>query len=227
MDLDVTKTLQEFLEAHSVKTETQGQALKAGRMFLSAKVFKKSSNVSNLLQLDVNVNSPIIPGRTLVESFAGWGDDEQEAINSAWGKFSSSSLHVLLDVFAGQRNDEQTEWERWGNDDKAWQVCMGPLFILGFGDQQPPSLICGDLIDRLRDELLPGTTRECHWLRFYYMRSDGSRVGSECLLDNKTWPAGQTLVDEWNWPDGSYSARLFLIMLPELDPTMLESKPGT
>ena len=87
MKLSVTDTLQKYLEAHSIKVEVKEQTLVAGNMVLSARVFEKpSSRIRNLLQLDINVNSPKFPGRTLIESFAGWGESEQEAINSAWEK---------------------------------------------------------------------------------------------------------------------------------------------
>jgi hypothetical protein len=93
MDLDVTSTLREILEAHSVHTRPEGQALAVGNMIVSAWVFKKpSATATSLLQLDVNVRSPLIGARTLVESFAGWGADEAQAIQQAWAKFMRSSL---------------------------------------------------------------------------------------------------------------------------------------
>jgi uncharacterized protein DUF6348 len=199
-----------------VPTQLKEHFLIAGDMSASAWVFKKpSANANNFLQLDVNISSPLLGTRTLIESFAGWGEDERSAINSAWSKFSTASLHVLLEVFAlRQRHDDQVEWERWGNDRNPWQVCIGPLYTISFTDQPLPNLACGGLLDQLRDALMPRIGREYHWLRFYYMKNDSSRVGSECLLDNNAWPEGQSIVDQWNWPDGSYSARLFLMILP-------------
>ena len=41
-----------------------------------------------------------------------------------------------------------------------------------------------------------------------------SGLGVECLLDNESWSEGQKIVDQWNWPAGSYSVRLFLILVP-------------
>lgn len=217
MDLDVTSTLQEFLQAHSISTQFKDQWLIWGLASSSAWIFRRpSADVNNLVRLNINVRSPLLGGRTLVECFAGWGSDEQEAISSAWGKFSRSCLHVLMQVFMNDPPDKgQVEWETWGSDDNLWRVCMGPLLILNFRDRAPLALACGDLLDQLRDKLLPILTGECHWLRFYYMKQGDKRVGSECLLDNDTWPEGEKLVDQWSWPKGFYSARLFLIMLPE------------
>jgi len=216
MDLDVTSTLQQILEAHSVAVKPQGQSLVAGEAEMSAWIFRQPSvNLTNLLQLDVRVNSPLIGNRTLIESFAGWGRDEPEATRQAWEKFCRSSLHVLLEVFIGdKKGEDQIEWETWEKSGVLWRVCLGPLFVLGFGDQPVPRIACGDLIDRIRDTLLPAASRAGHWLRLYYMRHANSRVGSECLLDNEMWPEGQDLVDQWNCPDGAYSIRFFLILLP-------------
>jgi hypothetical protein len=216
MDLDVTTTLQYFLEGHAVPTRLEGQRLLAGRMSAAAWIFRKpSASTNNLLQLDINVESPLISGRNLIESFAGWGSDEQDAIKQAWRKFSESSLHVLLEVFVGgNKGGNQIEWESWSNG-PTWRVCLGPLLTVNFSDHERPNLAYGDLLDKLRDALLPKVTREYHWLRFYYMKQGSSCIGSECLLDNESWSEGENLVNQWNWPEGSYSARLFLIMVPD------------
>jgi len=220
MDLDVTNTLREILEAHSVRVEPEDQALAAGRMTISAAIFRKpSTNISSLLQLDVNVRSPLIGARKLIESFAGWGSTEQDAINQAWDKFMRSSLHVLLEVFGGDgKGEDQIDWEDWKDHGLRWRACLGPLFTISFQDQCLPNLACGDLLDRLRDSLLPKLTNEYHWLRFYYMKQGESSVGSECLLDNESWNEGQNIVSQWSWPNGSYSVRHFLLLVPHMQP---------
>ena len=216
MDLDVTSTLQEILEAHSVHTRPEGQALAAGNMIVSAWVFKKpSATATSLFQLDVNVRSPLIGARTLVESFAGWGTDEPQAIKQAWAKFMRSSLHVLLEVFVGEgQGENQIEWEHWDHNRTGWRICLGPLFAMAFEDQRLPNLACSDLLDQLRNALLPRLRTEYHWLRFYYMQLGDSSTGSECLLDNEHWEEGQNIVTRWGWPNGSYSVRLFLLLVP-------------
>jgi hypothetical protein len=215
MDLDVTGTLQQVLEHHSVHTKRDGPALVAGNMTTSACVFRLPSANNSFLRLDINVNSPLIAGRTLIESFAALGSNEEEAIRQAWGKFCRASLHVLLEVFVGdKKGEDQIELEIWENGGARWRVCLGPLLVLGYGNQPPPAVMCGELIDQLREALLPKATREYHWLRFYYMRKDNSCLGSECLLDNESWSQGESLVNQWKWPDGFYSIRLFLILRP-------------
>jgi hypothetical protein len=216
MDLNVTGMLRELLEVHSVPCEFKGAELIAGNMSASAWIVRKvSTNISNRLQLDIGIHSSLLGERVLIESFAGWGDDEAQAINAAWEKFSRSSFHVLLAVFIDNRQDDnQVEWETWKHNRNAWRVCMGPLFKISFSEEPLPDLSCGSLLDQLRDKLVLGVTRDSHWLRFYYMKRGDARVGSECLLDNEPWLEGQKIVDEWNWPDGDYSIRLFLVLLP-------------
>jgi hypothetical protein len=43
MDLNVTSTLQQYLEAHSVPTSLEGNGLVAGKMTASAWVYRKPS----------------------------------------------------------------------------------------------------------------------------------------------------------------------------------------
>ena len=216
MDLDVTSTLRRILEGHSVPTKPDGPALVAGNMTAAAWVRRlQAANDHNLVRLDVNVNSPLIASRTLIESFAGLGTGEEQAIKQAWGKFCQASLHVLLEVFIGEkRGEDQIERETWESRRVRWNVCLGPLLVLGFGNQPPPRVICGELIGQLRDALLPTLSREYHWLRFYYMSKEGSCMASECLLDNESWSEGGKIVNQWKWPDGFYSMRLFLILRP-------------
>jgi hypothetical protein len=131
------------------------------------------------------------------------------------GKFCQASLHVLLEVFIGEKKGEdQIEWETWENGGIRWRVCLGPLLVQAYGSQPPPAVMCGELIGQLRDALLPTVSREYHWLRFYHMRKDNSCLGSECLLDNESWSEGENLVNQWKWPGGFYSMRLFLILRP-------------
>jgi len=217
MDLDVTNTLVEVLKAHSIGTTWVGKELAAGNMTISAGMFRKPSvKNTQILQLAVCVNSPLISDRTLIESFAGWGKSEEEALKQAWEKFCRSSLHVLLEIFIGEKKGEdQIEWETWAGEGALWRVCLGPLFVISFVDKPLPDLRCGDLLDKLRGALLPHLRQERHWLRFYYMRQGNARVGSECLLNNESWSEGESIVDQWHWPDGSYSIRLFLILVPD------------
>ena len=104
-----------------------------------------------------------------------------------------------------------------GDTGNKWQVCLGPLLRLSFCADPLPDMLVGDLLDKLKDALLSSLTRECHWLRFYYMRKASSCLAMECLLDNDTWAEGEKLLRNWNWPDGFYSARLFLVLLPRLN----------
>src|SRR5262249_62067439 len=145
MDLDVTSTLRQVLEHHSVHTKPDGPALVAGNMTTSAWVFRLPSESNHsFLRLDINVNSPLIAGRTLIESFAGWGSDEEQAIKQAWSKFCRASLHAILEVFVGDnKGEDQIEWEAWENSGVRWRVCLGPLLVVGYGNQPPPKVICG------------------------------------------------------------------------------------
>lgn len=183
MDLDVTSALREVLEAHWLSPKPQAQELAVGKMTITAWVFRRpSATLTNLFELDVRVRSHLIADRILIESFAGWGQSEPEALKQAWEKFCRSSLHVLLEVFIDQRRGEdQVAWETWGNGSFRWRVAVGPLFVSAFGDQPLPNLACGDLLDKLRDHLLPTLGGEYHWLRFYGSARESDEA---CILSD-------------------------------------------
>jgi uncharacterized protein DUF6348 len=216
-ELDSTKMLRELLEGHSISVQPVNRALAVGSVTMSANIVPRhTSQPNHMVQLNINLKSPHTGSKTLIESFAGWGANEQEAIQEAWQKFARASFHVLAEVFLEQHSD-QVEWEEWGDTGNKWQVCLGPLLRLSFCADPLPDMLVGDLLDKLKNALLSNLTRECHWLRFYYMRKASSCLAIECLLDNDTWAEGEKLLTDWNWPDGFYSVRLFLVLLPRLN----------
>jgi len=162
----------------------------------------------------VRVSSKRLIDRVLVESFAGWALEEDEAAKQAFEKFLRASLHVLLAVLVEPGlGADQVEWETWRLGGVTWRACIGPMILQG---SPPEPFVCGELLDQLRDQLLPRLS-ECvpHWVRFYFWRSSEQQTCTEALLDNFDWPDGRNIVMAWNWPDGAYSARLFLMLLPK------------
>ncbi len=71
------------------------------------------------------VGSDHLKDRWLVESSAGWHEDQQEATLIAFRKLVQGSLHVAVDALysAGSAGD-QVEWEEWTVAEDRWRVCM-------------------------------------------------------------------------------------------------------
>ena len=89
---------------------------------------------------------------------------------------------------------------------------MGPLFYQG---SAPIHTEYARLLEHLKAKLLDGLGPGSHWLRVYFMLNGAKCVGSEALLDNMDWPEGRKTVSEWLWPEGTFWARHFLMLVPD------------
>jgi hypothetical protein len=213
MTFDPTAALQKVLDAHGIQTNPsdQGFLIRESDLVLSASVVRVQNHPTNtMVQLDVRAISQWLGGKLLIESFAGWGSDESEAAEQAFRKFLRASMHVLLAVLVDPRyGDDQVEWESWRFGDKTWQVCLGPVCFQG---TPPDNFVCGELLDKLKEELLPHVSVGPHWIRFFFNKSGHEITVSELLVDNLDWPEGREIIQALDWPDGMYSAREFLMM---------------
>jgi uncharacterized protein DUF6348 len=216
MPIDLTSTLRALLESHGIATgvNTAGDIAMGSSLRLSPSVVSSLDKPSGkLIQVDVRAQSPMLGDKLLIESFAGYGADESNAALQALEKFSESSLHVLLTVFLGEGpHTNQIEWETWKSGDKQWRVCLGPLLLQHSAHIE---IRYGEFLDQIKEKLLAELSDGLHWLRVYFMKNGSDRIGSESLLDNTDWIEGRRLVDSWSWPDGTYSARQFLILVPQ------------
>jgi hypothetical protein len=214
MTFDPVAALQEVLTSHGMNTTQtdQGILIPASDLIISARVVRMENHPkAKLAQLDVSAESQRLAGKLLIESFAGWGPDEAEATKQAFGKFVRSSMHVLLAALVDTKyGADQVEWDSWTIDERAWRVCIGPLIIQG---STSVKIEYSKLLEQLRGALLPRLSSGCHWLRVFFMKNGRERVGSEVLLDNFDWSDGQRMVDSWDWPEGTFSARQFSVLM--------------
>ncbi|HZR30152.1 MAG TPA: DUF6348 family protein [Terriglobales bacterium] len=211
--------MQELLDSHGVPSSRDVERVvipKAGVAFSAAIVQRVHPKI---IQLDIRVQAPLLGDKLLIESFAGIGDDEREAGMNAFEKFSHASFHVLLAVLVeAAAGSNQVDWEIWKNDQHQWRVCLGPMLTQrsrAHDHLHVHDLGFRELLEQLKERLLPRLSPECHWLRTYYMRNDNQTMCSEALLDNVEWPEGRNLIDARTWPDGMYSIRNFLMLVPE------------
>jgi hypothetical protein len=215
MALDLISSLRALLEGHGIATiDTPGHLVFGNGIKVSpVLVSSQDKPDGKLIQLDVRVESPVLGNRVLIESFAGYDADDSKATLQALKKFWQSSLHVLLAVLYDKDScADQVEWETWESPTAQWRVCVGPLLL-----QHSPNIDVeyGEFLDSLRDKLLPKLNNEIHWFRSYFMKNGRDRMGSESLLDNYDWREGQNVLDSWPWPDGFYSVRNFLMLIPQ------------
>jgi hypothetical protein len=215
MTFNPAAALCEVLREHGIHADLsdEGVSVLESDLFVSAYIVKVTQHPNTkAVQLDVRVSSKRLIDRVVVESFAGWAPEEDEAAKQAFEKFMRASLHVLLAVLVEPRlGENQAEWETWRFGEDSWRVCIGPVILQG---APPKPFICGELLNRLRDQLLPRLGGVPHWVRLYFWRYSEQQTGFEALLDNLDWPDGRNIGMAWDWPEGAYSARLFLMLTP-------------
>lgn len=173
-------------------------------------------------QLDVHVS--LQDGRTLIESFAGVGPDENSSVLDGVQNFAAGSFHVLLSAFYGMRCHDQVELENWVLGPKTWMAHLGPVLTREFasdGNQSRgpdvASMPLREVIDSIKTELARVTLEPTlHWLRIYLMRGMPELCETEVLLDNNPFEPG---IDALRMLDHSttghvYSHRIFLMLEP-------------
>jgi hypothetical protein len=212
MTFDPIAELQKVFEEHELRSDRKGQSVTVAESDLAASAVLVSVDKypnAVLAQLDMRVESKKLGERLLVESFAGLGPDESEALKHAFAQFLKASLHVLLATLVDSKHgNHQVEWDSWNVHGAAWRVCLGP--ILQHGSPRV-TVEFSRLLDHIRDEL-PRLSDEPHWLRVFCARNGSNPVTAEVRLDNLYWSEGRRIADAGSWPDGNYRVRNFLMM---------------
>ena len=155
-------------------------------------------------------------GQCVVESVAGVGRTEEEALNDALMNFARASLHVLLSAFI-RPPDEHVLVETWrvGGIDR--KVILGNLVIRGVdsGLEHGTPWIKAFETSLRSLPLTSGT----HWVRVYYAQRNEQPMALEVLLDNEPWQELADLLKTAPWPAAPdfFSWRLFLVLQGGVD----------
>ncbi len=216
--------LMRILETHQVHLAKNDNYLQIEGTDVEMNAFAFTNVVehNSVIQLDINLWSRHFLGnRKIIESFAGIGETNAQAIGDAFNKFCRSSLHPLLSVFVNRnREADQVQWERWAGVRKSWDVCFGPLAYKTIPSVDIKNIISQDnlntLINKIREAYIREATHEIHWMRIYYGSVNGQSAGRDVLLDNDPWVSGEEIFDHLMWPSDPpyYDIRLFIIAVP-------------
>jgi hypothetical protein len=218
----MSEQLLEFLQTsfrdHGIESERRENRIRAADgLSVEPRVFPREElRGTAQVQVDFAVESPLLAGIPLVDSFAGVGNTREEAERNAAGKFLQGSFHVVAEALTSHLCDaSQVEWEDWSAGGHGWKVCVGPVLMVA---SREGARIDGveQFFPRLNalfsETLAPGP----HWMRVFLGALDGKHMGGEVLVDGDVWPAGQALLDAqaWVYPEGYASFRHLLIALP-------------
>lgn len=208
-----------LLTAHGLNAQTtNGWTYVDGDFpLLSAYCRPSGSSSANMHQLDFELK--LSADRTIVESYAGWGKDENAAIGQGLFKFCSGAFHVFLSAFWNHHEPDQVEIERWTIGGQPWDAYTSAL-ISNMSDGQTAG-VPDDYVEILRQavSVLPLDRRD-HWISIYF-----GLVGGEATidgrLDNDPSPELTEAVRSMAWPpaEGFYSQRQFILLRPSAELT--------
>jgi Family of unknown function (DUF6348) len=205
------------LEAHGIPCELHDNRLHATAtsLVLEPRVFDgPPTKTSVMVQFDVIAYANIIGSRYINESFAGIGATREEAEKNAFSKFLLGTLHVLLTALIDHDcKGNPAEHLAWGNGEKAWSVCDGPLLTVGpWSDNDTYKSFYAEL----ENLFLRTISRDTHWLRVFVSSFDDQQAPIEVLLDNEPWPEATELAKEFNWKLSKQycSVRHFFVAIP-------------
>lgn len=213
---DLAPFLEGAFASHGASTQRDGHYVLVGSQQLRVwgNIALEIENPSHwVIQLDVFIE--IGPGRTMIESSAGFGPTLQDAIHSAQMAFLHNSLHVILSAFCSEPCPE-TEIETWVFPNQSFQAHIGRMISRGAAPAQGYPIEWFSLLESLLISTpLPQRT---HWVRTYFCRSP-SNTTLEVLINNNPDEKLQSSLSAFDWPttDSFYSVRLFLILKPEFD----------
>jgi len=211
----VNEILLELFRAHGVVATRQGEgvAFPETGMKASASLIQEIKRPA-ILSVELEVRFEFVPGRTIIEAFAGIGATREAATAEAFQNFAANSFHVLLAAFlrAKDADDEQVAQQEWVIDGTKRRVTASSLGLRG----KPP--VPGAQLAAWHEELLRRLGQEpfgpqTHWVRAYYAQAQGQTLACEVLLDNKAWDEMGAEVSALGWPsEDFYSLRAFLVI---------------
>lgn len=220
----LTSAIDDAFRAHGIQSALAGSWVNVGdslRIRASTQV-RTTAPDSVTIQLDVITESPTLGSAgPIVDSFAGLGATQLDAERNAFEKFLRGSFHVVAESLTAHKCDsEQVEWEQWKGHSGAWKVCSGPLLTQATVECKTQSQY-GEVLHKIQDEFLHNAKPGPHWLSVFVGFLKGEIIGSEVLLDGKTWNTGISILRQAAWmPSEDYeSIRHLLVALPASEVT--------
>jgi hypothetical protein len=181
--------------------------------------------------------------RTIIESFAVPGEDEEQRLQEARRRFQDGSFHVLEQALWPLRHpvkcscfdrnpvtvrtvEEKSKMMSVTNTKmmsvtNKWKLFLGKwVLTLPEGSSQrdfPLSEICGEVVEKvLAQALKENLEHDCtHWFRVSFSRGEDDSTSLKVLLDNERSESIERSLGNCNWPrTGVYNLRWFMVLLP-------------
>jgi hypothetical protein len=211
----LNKILLHVFQEHNIEAKVDGISLsvKNGALKIMGLIVKEGQLNANLYltQLDIQIKVEGVD-EVIVESFAGFGATQKEAIAEALQNFMLSSFHVITAAFL-QENDSNVTVETWKIGDQEKRVIIGNVTMRG----NPPANFSESNWFSQLEEKIKASSKDltgAHWVRLYCSQVDNAISDREILLDNEPWEELEKEIPNFSWPKGKdfYSARIFMIL---------------
>ena len=174
--------------------------------------------------------------RTIVESFAVPGEDEEQRLQEARRRFQDGSFHVLEQALWPLRQNVKCscfdknpvtvrtveEKAKMMSVTNKWKLFLGKwVLTLPEASSQrdfPLSEICGEVVEKVLAQALKENLEHdlTHWFRVSFSRGEDDSTSLKVLLDNERSESIERSIADCNWPTtGVYNLRWFMMLLPE------------
>jgi len=178
----------------------------------ATRYLKNVSETSATVQIDFVLC--LRDGRSIVEIYAGWGDDVRQAEAQALYKFCIGAMHVFLSAFWDHHEPDQVDIEHWSINGGAWDAYLSSIIKQSNLDQKirTPSNYMNDL----QQAVSLMSLADCdHWISVYIgvVKDD---ITVDVRLDNEESADLINVVRALDWPitEGFYSERQFVLLRP-------------
>lgn len=216
---DVTPTLHSILADHGVETipKSDGWVTSNGNYPACRATVGDPEFHSQGCKVRMDVEIALSHDRVIVESFADFGKDPNDAFDNSLQNFCTGTLHVLLSALWGAVNDPQVYVEQYRIRGKSWNLHLGNIVrkAAGGADIPPPE----DLIP-IFDRVIPNLKldAEVHWGRLFYANMPNGENIIEALIDNALSAELKREFSAANWarPNHFYSHRMFWILTSDV-----------
>lgn len=174
---------------------------------------RNSSPEFKVLQLDVYVN---YGADSILESFAGLGNDFETAVVDAFENFKNNSFHAILSALFISKYDEEINKYNWKINGKDFEIFSGNIGIRG----NKPSQLTTKWLGQFEAEVQKLALEEgTHWIRLFFAQQENKTSVCEVLLDNEYCIPLQQKAENFDWhrQEAFYSIRIFMILKNGID----------
>lgn len=184
-----------------------------GRGYPGFRAFYKPPKTENTVG-ELLIQIVLDEGIFIEESFAAFGDSQEEAINGALYQFMICMFHPIISACCDYSNDEQVTQETWKLSMFATaDVWCGNVAIRMSNDADvnlPPNWV-NQVSSAFKREK---TNKGYNWINLYCFKLNSDPLTVSATLNKTEWVGGSRVTTELNWPEinGFYGARLFILM---------------